>query len=97
LNLTGLWKYDKFPNNWYQSFCSGVSDAKEENIGIKKFNNTYFGYWKMQIEDILYGKDLHQHLLGEQPNDMYDSECDLLDRKALTIISVSILYWLHSG
>jgi hypothetical protein len=34
------------------------------NIGIEKFNGTNFGYWKMQIEDIFYGKDLYQPLLG---------------------------------
>jgi hypothetical protein len=49
--------------------------AREEGkIGIEKFDGTDFAYWKMQIEDILYGKDLHQPLLGEQPDDMYDSE-----------------------
>ena len=25
----------------------------------EKFDNTKFGYWKMQIEDHLYGKKLH--------------------------------------
>jgi hypothetical protein len=44
----------------------------------------------MQIEDILYGKDLHQPLLGEQPDDMYDSEWALLDRKALAVIRLSL-------
>jgi hypothetical protein len=27
---------------------------------IKKFNGTYFEYWKMQIEDYLYERKLHQ-------------------------------------
>jgi hypothetical protein len=65
--------------------------AREEGkIGIEKFNGTDFAYWKMQIEDILYGKDLHQPLLGEQPDDMYDSEWALLDRKALAVIRLSL-------
>jgi hypothetical protein len=46
--------------------------VEEVKIGIEKFNGTNFGYWKMQIEDILYGNELYQPLLGEQPNDMYD-------------------------
>jgi hypothetical protein len=48
--------------------------VEEEKIGIEKFNGTNFAYWEMQIEDILYGKDLHQPLLGKQPDDIYDSE-----------------------
>jgi hypothetical protein len=39
-----------------------VEDAK---IGIKNFNDTNFAYWKMHIEDIIYGNDLYQPLLGE--------------------------------
>jgi hypothetical protein len=64
--------------------------AIEGRIVIEKFNGTYFGYSKVQIEDILYGKDLHQPLLGEQPDDMYDNEWALLDRKALAVIRLSL-------
>jgi hypothetical protein len=64
--------------------------VEEGKIGMEKFNGTDFAYWKMQIEDILYGKDLHQPLLGEQPDDMYDSEWALLDRKALAVIRLSL-------
>ena len=35
-------------------------------VGIEKFDGMDFGYWKMQIEDYLYGKKLHLPLLGEQ-------------------------------
>jgi hypothetical protein len=34
--------------------------------GIKKFDGTEFGYWKVQIEDYLYGKKLHLPLLREK-------------------------------
>jgi hypothetical protein len=66
--------------------------AEEEGkaIGIKKFDGTYFVYWKMQIEDILYRKELHQSLLGEQFDDMDDSEWALLDRKALAFVRLSL-------
>jgi hypothetical protein len=93
LHLTGLGKYDLFPNNWYQShFLVRVRAmaGEEGKIGIEKFNDTDFGYWKVHIEDILYGKDLHQPLLGEQPNDMFDNEWTLLDCKALTVIRLSL-------
>jgi len=63
---------------------------EEGRIVIEKFNCTDFGYWKVQIEDILYGKDLHQPLLGEQLDDMYDHDWALLDRKALVVIRLSL-------
>jgi hypothetical protein len=59
-------------------------------IEIEKFDGTNFAYWKMQIEDILYVKELHQPLLGEQSNDMDDSEWALLDRKALAFVKLSL-------
>ena len=36
-------------------------------FGIEKFDGINFGFWKMQIEDYLYGKKLHLPLLGEKP------------------------------
>jgi hypothetical protein len=63
---------------------------EEEKIGIETFNDANFGYWNVQIEDILYGKDLYQHLLGEQLDNMYDSKWALLDRKALSVIRSSL-------
>uniref|UniRef100_A0A2N9EUG1 Retrovirus-related Pol polyprotein from transposon TNT 1-94 n=1 Tax=Fagus sylvatica TaxID=28930 RepID=A0A2N9EUG1_FAGSY len=52
--------------------------------GIEKFDGTDFGYWRMQIEDYLYGKKLHLPLLGEKPEDMEDAEWTLLDRQEKT-------------
>jgi hypothetical protein len=63
---------------------------KEGKIGIEKFDSTNFEYWKVQIEYILYGKDLHQPLLGKQLNNMCDNEWALLDRKALAVIKFSL-------
>ena len=48
--------------------------------GIEKFDGTDFGYWKMQIEDYLYGKKLQLPLLGKKPDKMEDAEWALLDR-----------------
>jgi hypothetical protein len=42
--------------------------GEEGKIGIEKFNGINFGYWRMQIEDYMYGRKLHQPLLGEKPN-----------------------------
>ncbi|RVW37940.1 Retrovirus-related Pol polyprotein from transposon TNT 1-94 [Vitis vinifera] len=35
--------------------------------GIEKFDGTDFAYWRMQIEDYLYGRKLHLPLLGTKP------------------------------
>ena len=35
--------------------------------GIEKFDDTNFMYWRMQIEDYLYGRKLHLPLLGTKP------------------------------
>jgi hypothetical protein len=47
---------------------------EEGKIGIEKFNDTDFEYWKMQIEDYLYGRKLHQLFLEEHPDSMDDEE-----------------------
>ena len=48
--------------------------AREEGkaSGIEKFDGTDFGYWRMQIEDYLYGKKLHLPLLRTKPEIMKD-------------------------
>ena len=37
---------------------------------IEKFDETDFAYWRMQIEDYLYGRKLHLPLLGTKPKTM---------------------------
>ena len=64
--------------------------GEEGRMVIEKFNGTDFGYWKVQIEYILHGKDLHQPLLGKQPDDMFDNEWALHDHKTLAVIRLSL-------
>ena len=45
---------------------------------IEKFDGTYFEYWRMQIEDYLYGKKLYLLLIGKKSKDMSDSNWNLL-------------------
>ena len=47
---------------------------------IEKFDGTDFGYWKMQIENYMYGKKLHFLLLGKKLDGMVEGEWSLLDR-----------------
>ena len=46
-------------------------------FGIEKFDGTDFVYWRMQIEDYLYGRQLHLSLLGTKPETMKVEECFL--------------------
>ena len=45
-----------------------------KTFGIEKFDVIDFGFWRMQIEDYLYGKKLHLPLLGEKPKTMKAKE-----------------------
>ena len=56
---------------------------------IEKFGRTDFGYWRMQIEDYLYGKKLHLPLLGTKPETMKDEDWNLLDRQVLRVIRLT--------
>jgi hypothetical protein len=48
--------------------------AEEGRLRIEKFDGSNFGFWKMQVEDCLYQKDLYLSLDGKtsKPDDMSD-------------------------
>ena len=48
---------------------------------IKKFDGTNFTYWRMQIEDYLYGRKLHLPLLRKKLETMKAEEWVLLDNR----------------
>ena len=50
--------------------------AREEGkiSKIEKFDGTKFRYWRMQIEDYLFGKKLHLPLSGMKPETVKDVE-----------------------
>ena len=58
--------------------------------GIEKFDGTDFTYWRMQIEDYLYGRKLHLPLLGTKPEAMKAEEWALLDRQVLRVIRLTL-------
>ena len=47
---------------------------------IENFDGTDFAYWRMQIEDYLYGRKLHLPLLGIKPEVIKAEEWALLNR-----------------
>ena len=58
--------------------------------GIKKFDGTNFAYWRMQIEDYLYGRQLHLPFLGTKPEAMKAEKWALLDRQVLGVIRLTL-------
>ena len=48
----------------------GAMAVDEGKVRIDKFNGKDFGFWKMQIEDYLYQKKLHEPLLETIPAGM---------------------------
>ena len=64
--------------------------AEDGKIKIDKFEGHDFGFWKMQIEDYLYQKKLHEPLSGEKPKDMKQEDWNLLDRQALGVVRLSL-------
>ncbi|KAE8698855.1 hypothetical protein F3Y22_tig00110597pilonHSYRG00962 [Hibiscus syriacus] len=68
----------------------GAMAADEGKVKIEKFDGADFGFWKMQIEDFLYQKNLYQPLSGKQPEGMKDEDWALLDRQALGVIRLTL-------
>ncbi|PKI42312.1 hypothetical protein CRG98_037283 [Punica granatum] len=56
---------------------------------IKKFDGSDYGFWRMHIEDYLYGKDLWQPL-EDKPIGMTNAEWNMLDRRAMSVIRLSL-------
>ena len=57
-----------------------MSGKEIKGYGIEKFDGTDFGYWRMQIEDYLYGKKLYLSLLGEKSKSMSTADWTFLDK-----------------
>ena len=60
-----------------------MAEEAEKASGIENFDGTDFAYWRIQIEDYLYGRKLHLPLLGTKPEAMKAEEWALLDRDAI--------------
>ena len=63
-----------------------MAEEARKASGIEKFDGTDFAYWRMQIEDYLYGRKLHLPLLGTKPEAMKAKELAFLDRQVLGVI-----------
>jgi hypothetical protein len=66
--------------------------AEDGKFRVEKFNGQNYQLWKMQMEDYLYQKDLFLPLGGveKKPTAMKDEEWEILDRKALGTIRLSL-------
>jgi hypothetical protein len=66
--------------------------SEDGKFRVEKFNSQNYQLWKMQMEDYLYQKDLFLPLSGvaKKPAAMKDEEWEILDRKALGTIWLSL-------
>ncbi|KAL2234657.1 UNVERIFIED_CONTAM: Retrovirus-related Pol polyprotein from transposon TNT 1-94 [Sesamum indicum] len=60
----------------------------EGKFPVERFNGFDFGFWRMQMEAYLYGKDLYEPL-AEKSEKTSDEEWKVLDRKAMSAIILS--------
>jgi hypothetical protein len=70
-----------------------VGEMEEDGkFRVEKFNSQNYQLWKMQMEDYLYQKDLFLPLGGipKKSMAMKDEEWEVLDRKALGMIRLSL-------
>ena len=66
--------------------------SEDRKFRVEKFNGQNYQLWKMQMEDNLYQKDLFLPLSGvaKKPAAMKDEKWEILDRKALGTIWLSL-------
>ena len=64
--------------------------ASQGSSQIEKFDGSDFGYWKIQVEDYLYQKNLYQPLTGLNPEAMSATDWALLDKKALGFVRLTL-------
>ena len=67
-----------------------MAEEAEKASGIEIFDGIDFAYWRMQIEDYLYGRKLHLPLLGTKPEAMKAEEWALLNRQVLRVIRLTL-------
>ena len=67
-----------------------IAKEARKSSGIEKFDGTDFAYWRMQIEDYLFGRKLHLPLLGTKPEAMKAEEWALLDKQVLGVIRLTL-------
>ena len=67
-----------------------MSEEAGKAFRIEKFDGTDFAYWRMQIEDYLYGRKLNLPLLETKLEVMKDKEWALLDRQVLGVIRLTL-------
>jgi hypothetical protein len=66
--------------------------SEDGKFRVKKFNGKNYQLWKMQMEDYLYQKDIFLAFerVEKKPNTMKDEEWEILHRKALGMIRLSL-------
>ena len=59
-------------------------------LRIEKFDGSDISFWKIQIKDYMYKKDLHEPLTGVKLESMTEEKWKLKDRQALGLIRLTL-------
>jgi hypothetical protein len=59
---------------------------EDGKVNIRCFYGKHFGYWKLQITDMLYAKELEDALLEAKPAATDEKVWKKLDRRALGLV-----------
>lgn len=62
----------------------------DEKTQIDKFDGQDYGFWRLQIEDIIYAKELDIVLKGK-PDSLTEEEFVRLDRRAMSIVRLTLI------
>ena len=73
---------------WFEK-KSGSNGGRRQSSNLE-IDGKEFEFWKMQIEDYLYQKKLHEPLSGKKPEKMEQADWDLLDRQALGVVRLTL-------
>ena len=80
-------------NQEHSRVSVGAMGSEESKSKLEKFEGSDFAFWKSQIEDYLYQKDLYRPLMGkekEKRKDESEEDWEILDRKAIGQIRLSL-------
>ena len=64
--------------------------AEDRKVKLDKLDGADFRFWKMQIEDHLYQKNLYQPLSENKPESMKNEDWKILDRQVLGVIRLTL-------
>ncbi|KAJ0496010.1 putative RNA-directed DNA polymerase [Helianthus annuus] len=86
--ISGLFYFQFILSRSLVSFCYSTKMSDDGKVRIEKFDGKNFGWWKMQIKNLLIQKDLDATL--EPPPTPVTDKCTTIDKKAMSTIRLTL-------